>query len=326
MTSSISRGITDWWLGKLIRLTPRSPAAPTWRPLTGRPGTDFAQLQSQALDAFGTRLAICNPLYGGQVAFNEQMGAAVCRALNDWIIADWLNREPRLRAAIVVPGQSPELAAEEIEHRAPDRRFVQVLLLAGAEMLLGRRYYWPIYRAAERFGLPMGIHAGTMYRTATTPNGWPSHFLHDTAANANIFAAQLQNLISEGVFAKFPGLCVVLMESGVTWLPSFMWRSDKTWRGTRGEIPWVTLPPSALLREHVRLTAQPIDAPPDPEDLDRIVNQLGSDEMLLFATDYPHWQFDGDQALHPGLPTRLRQKILVDNPLQTYPRLKETIQ
>jgi predicted TIM-barrel fold metal-dependent hydrolase len=46
--------------------------------------------------------------------------------------------------------------------------------------------------------------------------------------------------------------------------------------------------------------------------------------MLLFSTDYPHWHFDGDDALTAGLPAALRQKICIDNPLATYPRLKET--
>jgi len=257
------------------------------------------------------------------LAFSETMGAMLCRAVNEWMIRDWLDQEPRLRASIVVSCQSPELAAEEIEARAADRRFVQVLMLASTEMPLGRRYHWPIYRAAERHDLPVGIHASTMYRHAPTPNGWPTHFVQDYAANSNLFASQLQSLISEGIFGKFPGLRVVLMESGVTWLPAFMWRSDKGWRSVRGEIPWVTRPPSQLIREHVRLTVQPLDAPADPAHLARVIDQLGSDDMLLFSTDYPHWQFDGDQALPPGVPSRLLQRILQDNPLDTYPRLRD---
>ena len=255
------------------------------------------------------------------------MAAAACHAVNEWIVREWLDREPRLRASIVVSGQIPELAAEEIEARAADHRFVQVLLLAANEMLLGRRYYWPIWRAAERFGLPVGIHAGTMYRHPPTPSGWPTHYLHDYAANSNLFASQLQSLLSVGIFGKFPELRVVLMESGVTWLPAFMWRSDKTWRGTRGEmLPWVKEPPSAdLIRKHVRLTVQPIDAPADPAHLERVIDQLGSDEMLLFSTDYPHWQFDGDAALPAGFPKRLHEKIMQDNPLATFPRLRESI-
>jgi predicted TIM-barrel fold metal-dependent hydrolase len=43
--------------------------------------------------------------------------------------------------------------------------------------------------------------------------------------------------------------------------------------------------------------------------------------MLLFATDYPHWHFDGLDALPDGLSPDLTRKILVDNALNTYPRL-----
>jgi len=56
------------------------------------------------------------------------------------------------------------------------------------------------------------------------------------------------------------------------------------------------------------------------------MDHLGSEDMLLFATDYPHWQFDGMAALPSGLSPGLRQKIMVDNPLRTYARLREIVQ
>ena len=51
---------------------------------------------------------------------------------------------------------------------------------------------------------------------------------------------------------------------------------------------------------------------------------MDSDELLLFSTDYPHWQFDGMDALPTGLSADLIRKITVDNPLATYARLRET--
>ena len=57
----------------------------------------------------------------------------------------------------------------------------------------------------------------------------------------------------------------------------------------------------------------------------RIVEMIDSDEMLLFATDYPHWQFEGDRAVPDGLPASFLAKMLTDNPLATYPRLKEKL-
>ena len=89
------------------------------------------------------------------------MAAAFTRALNDWIAKEWLDRDPRLRASIVVPMQNTEYAVDEIERCAKDRRFVQILVLAMQETPLGRRHLWPIYAAAERHGLPLGIHAGS---------------------------------------------------------------------------------------------------------------------------------------------------------------------
>jgi predicted TIM-barrel fold metal-dependent hydrolase len=297
-----------------------SNARPDWKPRTGAAGSDFALLQAQALDAFGTRHAICHVLHGGQITFSEDMAAAFCRALNDWVAAEWLDRDPRLRASIAVPIHSPELAAQEIERLSGDRRFVQVLLLVMADIPLGRRPNWPIYRAAERHDLPIGIHAGSAFRHAPTATGWPSYYLEDVVAQSQGFAAAVTSLVTEGVFLEFPRLKVVLMESGVTWLPSYLWRLNKTWRGVRAEVPWLDRPPSAYIRDHVRLTL-PLDAPPQAAQLERIIEQIGSDEMLLFATDYPHWHFDGLDALPEGLSPDLTRKILVDNALNTYPRL-----
>jgi uncharacterized protein len=302
---------------------PESPLSgrPDWRPAKGPPGSDLGLLQAQALDGFGTRLAICNCLYGAPALFSEDFAAAMCRAVNDWLAAEWLTPETRLRASIVVPSEGPELAAAEIEHRASDPRFVQVLLHGMGEMPLGRRHYWPIYEAAERLDLPVGIHAGSLYRHPPTQGGWPSYYLEDYVSYAQGFESQLLSLIHEGVFIRFPKLKIVLIESGFTWLPGFLWRADKTWRGVREEVPWVDRAPSQFVREHVRFTLQPVDAPPDPAKLERIIEQMGSDRLLLFSTDYPHWHYDGEGALPPALSASLARRILFDNPLETYPRL-----
>jgi uncharacterized protein len=301
-------------------------ARPDWRQPGVKPGSDLDALRAQALTPFGTSLAICNCLYGVQLLFSEDMGAGFARAVNDWIAREWLDREPRLRASIVVPMQNPELAVEEIERVASDRRFVQVLLLVMHDHPLGKRHYWPIYAAAERLGLPVGIHAGSAYRHPVTPLGWPTYYTEDYAAQAQAFQAALSSLICEGVFTKFPRLLVVLLESGFTWLPAHLWRLTKFWRGLRIEVPWLDRAPTEIARSNIRLTTQPCDAPPTPEQFQRLLEHLGSDEMLLFSTDYPHWQFDGDNALPEGLPRDLVRKIMIDNPRATYARLTETVQ
>ncbi|MBN8888952.1 MAG: amidohydrolase family protein, partial [Rhodospirillales bacterium] len=306
-----------------------------WRPAPGpatgtkpggaKPGSSLEMLRAQALDGFGSRLAICNPLYGTQAVYNDHFAAAMARAMNDWLAAEWLDREPRLRASMTVAVQNAELAVEEIERLAGDRRFVQVLFLAMGDAPMGRRQFWPIYAAAERHGLAIGVHAGSAARHATSSNGWPSYHIEDYVLNAQGFQSQILNLIHEGVFTKFPKLKVVGIETGFTWLPNFMWRANKTWRGVRAEVPWVDRPPAEIMRAHIRFTLQPSDAPPDPADMAVVLEQIGCDDMLLFSTDYPHAQFDGDAAFPEGFPVALRPRVLVDNPLDTYPRLQEAM-
>lgn len=307
---------------------PNAPisARPDWRGPGGtssKPGVDLSLVQTQCLDAFGSRFAICNVIHAAPLVYSEDLAAAFCRAINDWMAKEWLDRDPRLRASIVVPIHSPDLAAAEIERCAADPRFVQVLLLASAELPLGRRMNWPIYAAAERHQLPIGVHAGSSMRHATTNTGWPSYYLEDYVGLASGCASALNSLICEGVFVQYPGLKVVLMESGVSWLPNFIWRANKTWRAARMEVPWQTRPPGEYIRDHVRLTVQPFDAPPTAAMTERVMEEIGSDEILLFATDYPHWHFDGADALPDGIPAHLARKIAIDNPLKTYPRLTQ---
>jgi predicted TIM-barrel fold metal-dependent hydrolase len=318
----VARGIDGL---DLASYPPNAPftARPDWRPAHGRPGGELAAVQAQALEPWGTRYAICNCLHGALALFSEDMGAALARAVNDWMAREWLDRDPRLRASILVTPRNAELAVEEIERRAADPRFVQVLMLVSGDAPLGRRLHWPIYAAAERHGLPIGIHAGSTQHNPTTSVGWPSYIVEDYVANAAAFGTQLLSLVAEGVFSKFPALRVVLIESGVTWLPAFLWHIDKEWRGLRAEVPWLDRPPSEMVRDQVRLTVQPIDAPPDAAGLARVLEQIGSDRMLLFSTDYPHWHFEGDAALPFGFPAQLIEKLAVVNPRETYARLKE---
>ena len=296
-----------------------------WKAVSGRPAASVEVVRKQALDPFGTSIAIANCLYGIQLLFSEDMAAAFARAVNDWMVKEWLDKEPRLRASIVVPIQNVEMAVDEINRCAADRRFVSILLLVMGDTPLGRRHHWPIYAAAEKHGLAVGIHAGSAYHNPPTPVGWPSYYTEDYVGQAQAFQTQLTSMICEGVFTKFPHLKVVLLESGFTWLPAHLWRLTKYWRGLRMEIPWVDRAPGDIVRSNVRLSLQPVDGPPDTASLMKLFEHMQSDELLLFSTDYPHYQFDGTAALPDGLSAELVRKIAIDNPRATYARLMETV-
>ena len=317
------RGIEGFESRAYPPLVPAS-ARRDWRGDQIRAAENVDKVKAQLLDRWQLAGAILNCVYAVQQINDEGLEAALCTAVNDWLAKDWLDKDPRLLASIVIPMQNPARAVEEIERRLDDRRFVQILMPAMHDLPYGRSYWWPIYEQAARHGLPIGLHLGSAYRRAITATGWPAYHVEDYVDQTQGMQAQLASLISHGVFAKFPELKVVLIESGVSWLPAFCWRFSKFWRGLRIEVPWVDRAPVEIIREHVRLTLQPFDAPPSVDAVARLCEHLGSDDMLLFASDYPHWHFDGDAVLPAGLPDATVARLLARNPLQTYSRIGGT--
>lgn len=278
-------------------------------PTGGPPGSDLAFMREQYLDPYGIEHAILGPLmYSGQGEQDPGLGAAMCRAINDWQRATWTRRDPRLKASIVVPYEDGLASQAEIERCAPDPDFAQVFMLTRTTEPLGKRRYWPIYQAAAAHGLPVAIHVFGFGGHATTPGGWPSYYVEDMTAHSAACQAAIASLVLEGVFERVPELKIVKIEGGFGWLPSLAWRLDKHWARLRDEVPHVKRPPSSYIRDHVWVTSQPIEEPERGEHLIDLIEWLGADRLLL-ATDYPHWDFDDPTAAFPRRlgPDRLEQ-------------------
>lgn len=292
---------------------------PGSRPPDGPPGSNLDLLRSQLLDPWQLDVAVLNCGYSVDSIHNDDFAAVVARAINRWQLEEWLQADERLRGSVVLPLQNPEFAAAEIAWAAQFSEFVQVTVPARSREPLGRRGFWPIFRAATEAGLTVGIQAGGQSGNPTTPVGWPTYFVEDYIDGSLAFQAQLLSLVSEGVFVKFPELRITTIEAGFAWLPSLMWRFDKDWKGLRREVPWVTRPPSEYLRDHVRMTLQPLDAPTEPSQLTEVIDQLLCDDMLMFSTGYPQAHFDDPiKALPSGLSQELQRKIMAGNALSTY--------
>ena len=254
-------------------------------------------------------LAILCCTYPASSVGDPDAAAALASACNDWQVAEWLEKEPRLRASIVVDVKQPVLAAREIDRLGKHAGFVQVLVPARSEMLYGNREYHPIYEAAVRNGLAVAIHFGGGAEVPPTSSGWPSYYVEEYVGMSQIFESQIMNLIAEGVFDRFPDLRIAMAESGWAWVPAWMWRMDKEWKGLRREIPWVRDAPSEYIRRHMRFTLQPIDTP-SAREFAQIVEQMGSDDLIMYSSDRPH---PHGAELPDGLPEALQAKIGHEN-------------
>jgi predicted TIM-barrel fold metal-dependent hydrolase len=295
-------------------------------------GSTLSQIRA-GLDAYGTDIAILN---GNDVPCLALMPSAyraeaLARAHNDWVRECWLDEEPRLRGSIVCPAQDPLRAAAEIRRVAQDERFVQVLLPGGSERPYGDPRYLPIFEAAAEHGLRVAIHANGEGIGIAAPGGGAGYHTFyiewHTLGSAGSTMAHMVSLVCNGVFGRFPGLMVALLEGGVAWLPGILWRLDMNWRGMRAEVPWLTEPPSAVVRRHLRFGTQPLEHTPGHDALlFEMLGAVGGEDILVYASDFPHWDLDDPSATISRLPPAWRDKVLHENALALYaPRLGVTV-
>jgi predicted TIM-barrel fold metal-dependent hydrolase len=282
------------------------------------------RVREQLLDEYGIEAAMLVGTYVHQFTAMPQskFAAALATAYNDWLIDRWLAADTRYKGSVAVAAQEPSLAAREIDRVGGHPSMVQVNLpMPPPQLPWGDEKYHPIWEAAVRNRLRVAFHvsppAGLV--GAATVNGWPATYMELRCAYVLQFQAGLMSLVCNGVFERFPELKVVLLEGGFSWVPGLMWKLDSSWTALRREVPWLRRPPSEYVREHIRFGTQPMEEPPDPRQLLQIIEMLGSDDLLMFATDYPHWDFDAPgPALPAVIPAALKRKILWENARDFY--------
>jgi len=290
-------------------------AAPDGSP----PGTNAAFVAEQLLDPYDIEYALCsgNGILGLGTIPDADYAAALARAHNDWTINDWLPKDPRFLGAVVIAQQEPLQAAAEIERVGANPRMAEVIMSSGNAAPFGQRRYDPMYRAAEALGLPVAIHPGTEGRSITTPPtsaGYPARRLEWHTNLEMNYMAHAVSFICEGVFVKFPNLHVVLLEGGVSWVAPLLWRLDRDWKLFRSEVPHLAERPSDYFYRNIRLSSQPIEEPPDVQQLIDAWSLVRADEIVLFSSDYPHWDSDDPFAAIPKqFPESWRKRIYRDN-------------
>lgn len=247
--------------------------------------------------------------------------AAYVSAENDIVLHDWLEREPRLRASLIVSPADPELAAREIHRLGEHPGFVQVMMPSGARMPYGQRFFHPIYAAAVEHGLPVAIHPGSEgvgISGPPTAAGYPTTYFEWHTGLVGSYMAHLISLVTEGVFVKFPTLKFILVEGGVSWLPPLLWRFDKNWKALRQTTPWLDRPPSRVVEEHVLLTTQPLEEPDRPEHFAAMLEMFDAGRMLMFSSDFPHWDGDAPDFAARAFPPALRSRVMSETARELY--------
>ncbi|SVE57567.1 uncharacterized protein METZ01_LOCUS510421 [marine metagenome] len=96
-------------------------------------------------------------------------------------------------------------------------------------------------------------------------------------------------MIFQGVLERFPSLRIGVIELGASWIISWMKHLDQSFKAFRKlqDLSQVKLLPSEYVLRQIKVT------PFAGEDIGWILNS-GADNLLMFATDYPHHEGTDD--------------------------------
>ncbi len=253
---------------------------------------------------------------------NIEYATFLARAYNRWLLQEWLRQEPGLYGVVLASPQDPEDAAAEIRRYAREDRIVGIYLpTAGVNPLWGHRKYDPIFAAAQETNLPVCLHSVTVVSPAfpCQLDQFENHFARQVLSHPFAMMANLTSLIHSGVPARFPGLRVVFTEAGIAWVPYMMWRMDKYYNEYRRMVPFLEKRPSEYISERMWFATQPIEEPDNPKDLVATIDLLGGPERVLFASDWPHHDFDHPRTIMKlPMPAEAKRRIMGENALELF--------
>lgn len=283
-------------------------------------GSDFPFLREQLLDRYDLAYAVLNGEEAIEVSTlaNPYYAQALASAYNDWMVAEWLPQDPRLKGSLIVAPQNPQGAAAEIRRLGGHPDIVQVLVSSGSQRPYGDPFFHPIWEACAEVGLPLAAHLGGQGGLNANPIGCgPTTFFWEThALLCETGMAHVGSVIAHGVFEKWPAAKFILIECGIAWLPGILWRLDEDYRALRKETPWLRRLPSEYAHDHIRLTTQPLEQPRTPGALWPALDDIGAADMLMFASDYPHWDFEDPTFLR--IPEDWQDRVLDANARAVY--------
>ena len=264
-----------------------------------------------------------------QGARDPEIFAGSVQALNRGL-ASFCATDARMHPAAYIPFRhGPELAMTYLDAAiAQDFTVVMIDTIApqGAKAFTHPDFD-PIWAKIQDADMAITIHVGTDGGWDPVPlsfynNGGsvPEHAEGDAPRdaiaymgiqyNAELFLAAM---IFDGVFHRFPGLRVAVVELGASWIVSWMKHLDQAFRAFRRlqDLSQVNMQPSEYVQKHIKVT------PFAGEDIGWLLSTDAQD-LLLFASDYPHHEGTDDpiarfEKTMDGVSELAKQKFYTDN-------------
>ena len=247
--------------------------------------------------------------------------AGMYRAYHRWMEAYCGKFPDRLGGVILACGRDIKSAVEEIHRWGKSRWAWGVLPYAPYGMPLDHPDFEPVWAAAAEHDLAITLHTFTVmppYAPGGTDN-WENLFLQRSAAHPWCGMRNMASLIGSGLMDRYPKLRIGTLEAGHGWLPFWMARLDEHARTIRSEIPNIKMLPSEYVLSGRYFQSIEI---PEGLKLTNAVMDLVGEDVLMYASDYPHGESHFPESvgmvLDWDMPRARKNKLFWDNALKLY--------
>jgi uncharacterized protein len=249
------------------------------------------ELTRRAMDSMGIDYTVAFPTPMLLLGMHPQpeVEVALGRAFNRWLIEELLPREPRIKAMIYLPFNDAEACADVVEEFADEPGVIGFTVVSTRYRPVHHNSYMRVYAAIQATGKPLAFHSGFHWGDESMKQ--VNRFISMHAISFCYFnMIHLTNWIINGIPERFPKLKVVWVESGLAWVPFIMQRLDSEYMMRSSEAPLLRRRPSDYIRD-MYFTSQPLETS-NLKLTQAAIEAINADSQLLFASDWPHWDFD----------------------------------
>jgi predicted TIM-barrel fold metal-dependent hydrolase len=223
-----------------------------------------------------------------------------------------LPQDPGLRGLLYVPFNTPEACPAVVEEFGDRKGVIGFTVTSTRYRPVHHNSYMRLYSMLEERGLPLAFHAGFNWEDGSMAQ--LNRFLSMHALSfVHCNLIHMTNWIINGLPERFPKLKTIWVESGLAWLPYLMQRLDSEYMMRTSEAPLLKRKPSDYMKE-MYYTSQPIELH-HLKLVEATFEAINAETQLLYASDWPHWDFDTPSTIYdlPFLNEKQKRNILGGN-------------
>ncbi|QSO54126.1 amidohydrolase [Alicyclobacillus curvatus] len=243
---------------------------------------------------------------------------AIAFAYARWMTEKVLPSDESLKTMLYLPFSDPEACVRLVREFADKKGVVGFMVTSVRYQPVHHNAYMPLYQTLEETGKPLGFH--TVSYWMERPFQQLNKFMSAHALGFPLYnMIQVTNLVVNGIPERFPDLKFVFIEAGVTWIPFVMARLDSDYLQRSSEAPLLRKKPSAYIKNFY-FTSQPLEGQENMKHLAAVFDMFDAENQLLYASDYPHQDFDTPSTIYdlPFLSETAKRKILGGNALKLF--------